>query len=48
MNLIDFHCDTIYELLKNQNDSCLLKNNLSVDIEKMKKGDSLAQFFALY
>lgn len=48
MKLIDFHCDTIYKLSKDINNSNLLKNNLSVDIEKMKKGDSLAQFFALY
>jgi len=48
MNLIDFHCDTIYSLLKDMNNHNLLKNNLSVDIEKMKKGNSLAQFFALY
>ncbi|MCT8975403.1 dipeptidase [Clostridium sp. CX1] len=48
MNLIDFHCDTIYELLKRGDESGLLRNNLSVDIDKMKKGNSLAQFFALY
>ncbi|MBC2581859.1 dipeptidase [Clostridium sp. DJ247] len=48
MNLIDFHCDTIYELLKDKNNSNLYNNNLSVDIEKMKSANSLAQFFALY
>lgn len=48
MHVIDFHCDTIHELLKSEKDSNLYKNNLSVDIEKMKKGNSLAQFFALY
>jgi membrane dipeptidase len=48
MNFIDFHCDTIEKLLNNSTSSCLSKNNLSVDIEKMKKGNSLAQFFALY
>jgi membrane dipeptidase len=48
MHVIDFHCDTIHELLKSEKDSNLYKNNLSVDIEKMKKGGSLAQFFALY
>jgi Zn-dependent dipeptidase, microsomal dipeptidase homolog len=35
-------------LLNNPNNSNLAKNNLSVDIEKMKRGNSLAQFFALY
>lgn len=48
MNFIDLHCDTIDILLNNPNNCELYKNNLSVDIEKMKKGNSLAQFFALY
>lgn len=48
MNFIDFHCDTMEALLNNPNNWSLSKNNLSVDIEKMKKGNSLAQFFALY
>ena len=48
MNFIDFHCDTIDVLLKHSNNCNLSKNNLSVDIEKMKKGDALAEFFALY
>lgn len=47
LNLIDFHCDTIYKLRKNENE-CLNKNDFSVDLCKMKKADSLAQFFALY
>jgi membrane dipeptidase len=48
MRIIDFHCDTIYELLNCTDNSNLYSNNLSVDVEKMKKGNSLAQFFALY
>lgn len=48
MNFIDLHCDTIDMLLNNQSNWNLAKNNLSVDIEKMKRGNSLAQFFALY
>lgn len=48
MHVIDFHCDTINELLKSEKDLNLYKNNLSVDIEKMNKGGSLAQFFALF
>lgn len=48
MNFIDLHCDTIDLLLRRSDSSSLSKNNLSVDIEKMKKGNSLAQFFALY
>lgn len=48
MNFIDLHCDTIHMLLNSENNCSLAKNNLSVDIEKMKRGNSLAQFFALY
>ncbi|KZL89528.1 dipeptidase [Clostridium magnum] len=48
MNFIDLHCDTIDMLLNNPGNWNLAKNNLSVDIEKMKRGNSLAQFFALY
>ena len=47
MNLIDFHCDTIYKLRKNPSEN-LRKNSLSVDIEKLKSSGSIAQFFALY
>ena len=46
--LIDLHCDTISVLLKNVQDRELRKNNLCVDIEKLRQGGSLAQFFALY
>lgn len=47
MKLIDFHCDTASELVKDK--KCgLLNNNLSVDIQKLKKGESLAQFFAMF
>lgn len=45
MNLIDFHCDTIYKVLKE--DSSLLKNNYHVDINKLEKAKSVAQFFAM-
>lgn len=48
MDFIDLHCDTIDMLLNSENDCSLAQNNLSVDIEKMKRGNSLAQFFALY
>lgn len=35
MNLIDMHCDTVYELLsENMPDQDLKKNHLKVDIEK--------------
>jgi membrane dipeptidase len=51
MKVIDMHCDTISELIKasklqiNQN---LRSNDLSIDLEKMQKGDYLAQCFAMY
>ncbi len=49
MNLIDMHCDTVYELLsENMPDQDLKKNHLKVDIEKMKRGGSMAQFFACF
>lgn len=46
MNLIDFHCDTILKIY--ENNSNLKNNSFSVDINKLKKGNSLAQFFALF
>lgn len=47
MGLIDFHCDTFMHLLKN-NDMHLNSNSLSIDINKLKKGNSIAQFFAMF
>jgi len=47
LNLIDFHCDTIYKLRKEPYEN-LRKNSLSVDISKLKSSGSIAQFFALY
>lgn len=48
MRLIDFHCDTILRLMGNENKYELKNNNLCVDLEKLKKANSLAQFFAMY
>ncbi len=49
MNLIDMHCDTICELLSEKTPGQdLKKNNLKIDIEKLKKGGSAAQFFACF
>lgn len=47
MQIIDLHCDTIMHLM-DQPELKLQKNNLSVDIQKLKKANVLAQFFALY
>lgn len=51
MNFFDMHCDTImalYEAKKKGEDVALLKNNLHIDLNKMKKGDYLGQTFAMF
>lgn len=48
MKLIDLHCDTIDKLMLNTREYNLKRNEFSVDIEKLKKADSLAQTFALF
>jgi len=47
MQIIDLHCDTMLHLF-DQPQLKLQKNNLSVDIHKLKAGNGAAQFFALY
>lgn len=46
MRYIDFHCDTAGRILY-ENEG-LKSNNFSVDINKMKKGNALAQVFAMF
>ena len=48
MKWMDMHCDTVSELFKKRREGTLWKNNLCVDIERLKKSDSVAQFFACY
>lgn len=48
MKLIDMHCDTILECIDTKGEVKLCKNNLCIDIQKLKKAGSLAQFFAMY
>ncbi|CEQ22236.1 dipeptidase [Paraclostridium sordellii] len=48
MKFIDLHCDTIDRLLVDKTDNKLNKNLHCVDIEKLIKGECLAQTFALY
>lgn len=48
MRVIDLHCDTILKLGRSKETLELRKNNLNVDIEKLKKVNSLAQFFAMF
>ncbi len=47
MQIIDLHCDTMLHLSDHQH-LRLRKNHLSVDVEKLKSGHIVAQFFALY
>lgn len=48
MKIIDLHCDTISKIFNSKDDINLHENDFCVDIKKLKKGDSLAQFFAMY
>jgi membrane dipeptidase len=48
MPIIDFHCDTIMKLMNKKQEIILKDNNLSIDICKLKKANSIAQFFALF
>lgn len=47
MRLIDMHCDTIWMLMREKHEK-LQSNSFCVDIEKMKKAGSMAQFFACF
>ncbi|MTI71150.1 MAG: membrane dipeptidase [Firmicutes bacterium] len=47
MKKIDMHCDTFLRIHNNKNVG-LRRNNLHVDIQKLEKSNSIAQFFALY
>ena len=48
MKLIDMHCDTILRCIDSNGEVKLGKNNLCIDIQKLRKAGSLAQFFAMY
>ena len=47
MRLIDMHCETFWLMMRKKGVS-LQKNDLCIDIEKMKKAGSMAQFFASF
>jgi membrane dipeptidase len=47
MKVIDLHCDTLSKLTE-QKGSTLKKNSFSVDIDKLKQSNYIAQFFALF
>ncbi|WBW99345.1 dipeptidase [Oceanirhabdus sp. W0125-5] len=46
--LIDFHCDTIMQLYNHRGNENLRSNPFHIDIEKLQKAKSFAQFFALF
>lgn len=49
MKIIDMHCDTMgCAIAVSDGKVGLAKNNGQIDIEKLKKGNSLAQFFAIF
>lgn len=51
MKVIDMHCDTIMALYHDQKEGKtteLRSNNLNISLEKMEKGDYLAQCFAMF
>jgi len=51
MKVVDMHCDTIMELYEASKKGVvknLASNDLNIDIEKMKKGEYLAQCFAMF
>ena len=46
MKVVDMHCDTIGEILKdhqNGGNMSILENSLHIDLQKMKKGDSITK-----
>lgn len=47
MQIIDLHCDTILHLVDDKSIH-LCQNGLGVDIQKLKRANSVAQFFALF
>ena len=48
MKLIDMHCDTILKCIDSKGEVKIGKNDLCIDVQKLKKAGSLAQFFAMY
>ena len=47
MKIIDLHCDTIMTLCQKE-DMCLKDNSLQIDVNKLIKGNYMAQFFAMF
>lgn len=47
MKIIDLHCDTLLNIYRDK-DYGLLDNSGHISLRKMKQGEALAQFFAIY
>lgn len=47
MNFIDMHCDTIWQLMENEQTE-LKENPFCVDLKKLSRAESIAQFFACF
>lgn len=49
MNYIDFHCDTLMKIGNEENKQSLYSNDrTSVDFNRLKKSEAMAQFFAIF
>ncbi|MFD3158572.1 dipeptidase [Haloimpatiens sp. FM7330] len=48
MKLIDMHCDTILMMMNQKEKFNFVNNDLGVDLQKLKKSNSMAQFFAAF
>ncbi|MBQ1270991.1 MAG: dipeptidase [Clostridia bacterium] len=49
MRVIDFHCDTMGErIARSEGKVSLRSNDCHISLEKMQKGEGLAQFFAIW
>ena len=48
MQLIDLHCDTIYELKRRDDGSSLAKNRPSIDLDGMRRAGTILQIFACF
>ena len=46
--MIDLHCDTIMQLIDHPHDGDLFSNHWKIDIERLIKGHSRLQDFALF
>ncbi len=48
MNLVDMHCDTLWQLLDLKGEGSLYENDCAVNIQGMREAGTLIQFFACF